>query len=349
MSSTSRNRCSENIRICAVVVPELKLSNIQRHIFGADFVKCPDYAALKDAPKAFNRVRMDRAYDVPVLAVVNGSVWQAVRQSVIATPIIRSEQANFVGNNFADEFACGGTSYALQYSRNDIAFALCSTNDWRFLIVVAFLFIPVPVFVFAADVGLIDLDNAAKLLLRLQHRGADFVAHGMGRLVRAKAHLSLNLQRRNSFLAGRHQVHDFEPLPQRLIRVLKNRARYVREAIALIFGARIALPLERHRANREHLGVFATWAANAIRPASRNQIPLAGIVVASREHGLKLGFRHLVNGLWALGCHGGDSVSIVTIVPFSVPVKPRIIAMIFPSAKTRTRRHTSRLRRRRTD
>ena len=65
------------------------------------------------------------AYDILVLA---GGETEACgklsRQSVITTPIIRSEQTNFVRNNFADELACGSTSYALQYSRNDIAFAL---------------------------------------------------------------------------------------------------------------------------------------------------------------------------------------------------------------------------------
>ena len=268
------------------------------------------------------------AYDILVLAVVNGSVRQAVRQSVITTPIIRSEQTNFVRNNFADELACGSTSYALQYSRNDIAFALRSANDWCFLIVIAFLFIPMPIFIFAADIGFIHFNNPTKLLLRLHHRGADFVAHAMRRLVRAKTHLTLNLKRADALLARGHQVHNLEPLPQWFVSVLKNRARYMREAIALIFGARIALPLERHRANREHFGVFAARATDAVRPASRNQIPPTGIFIASRKHGLKLGFRHLVDWLGALGCHGGDSVSTVTIVPFSVPVKPRIIAEI---------------------
>ena len=45
------------------------------------------------------------------------------------------------------------------------------------------------ILVFAADIGLINLDNAAKFLFRLDHRGADFVAHAVRGFVGAEAQL----------------------------------------------------------------------------------------------------------------------------------------------------------------
>ena len=98
------------------------------------------------------------------------------------------------------------------------------------------------IFVFAADVGFINLDNAAKL------RSGSIIAarilwHIQRGVVRAKAHLPLNLKRGNSLFAGRHQVHDLEPLAKRLVRVLKNRAGDHRKAIAVRWSALRALPM----------------------------------------------------------------------------------------------------------
>ena len=66
---TSLNRCSENVAIEAVVVSELKLRDVQRQIFLADLVEATDNSALEDAPKAFNRVRVNCADDVRPLVV----------------------------------------------------------------------------------------------------------------------------------------------------------------------------------------------------------------------------------------------------------------------------------------
>jgi hypothetical protein len=65
---TSTYCCAENVGIEPIVVAELKLGNVQRHIFGAHLVECADYAALEDRPEAFNRIRVDRTDNV-LLAV----------------------------------------------------------------------------------------------------------------------------------------------------------------------------------------------------------------------------------------------------------------------------------------
>lgn len=71
------NRRSENIVIEAVVIAELEFGNVERQIFAADFVEATDNAALEDAPKAFNRVRVDRADNV-TLATANDKNFHTV-------------------------------------------------------------------------------------------------------------------------------------------------------------------------------------------------------------------------------------------------------------------------------
>lgn len=70
-SSASTYRCAKNVSIHAVIIAELKLGNIQRHVFGADLVERADHASFEDRPKAFNRVRVNRADDVLMPSVVN--------------------------------------------------------------------------------------------------------------------------------------------------------------------------------------------------------------------------------------------------------------------------------------
>jgi len=62
-------RCSENVGIHAVVVPELELGNVRRHVFGAHLVEGTDDAALEDPPEAFDCVSVNHANHI-LLAVV---------------------------------------------------------------------------------------------------------------------------------------------------------------------------------------------------------------------------------------------------------------------------------------
>jgi hypothetical protein len=68
------NNGSENIGVHAVVVAELKFRDVQRKVLVAHLVERADYAALKDAPKTFNRVGVNRTNDVLAAMMVNGTV-----------------------------------------------------------------------------------------------------------------------------------------------------------------------------------------------------------------------------------------------------------------------------------
>src|SRR5258708_33060090 len=79
---TSLNRRSENVRVPSIIVAEFEFRNIERHVFGADFVEASDDPALEDRPEALNRVGVDCADDVLPDAVIN----RAMR--VIGKPVI---------------------------------------------------------------------------------------------------------------------------------------------------------------------------------------------------------------------------------------------------------------------
>src|ERR1700722_13888570 len=64
-------RRPEDIGVMAVVVPELKFSDVERQILLADFVVAANDPALEDAPKAFNRVGVHSADNVFTLGVLD--------------------------------------------------------------------------------------------------------------------------------------------------------------------------------------------------------------------------------------------------------------------------------------
>src|SRR5262249_18296039 len=78
---------------------------------------------------------------------------------------------------------------------------------------------------------------------------------------------------------------------ERFVGVLKDRSGDVGKPIALTGSADIALPLTRHRLDRENLIVVAARAMDALRPAASDQIIGAMILIWKRR--IKLGFRHL--------------------------------------------------------
>ena len=62
--AATTNRCAENVFVGAVIIPELKLRDVQRQIFTADFVEAADNTAFNQRPKTLNRIGVDRADDV---------------------------------------------------------------------------------------------------------------------------------------------------------------------------------------------------------------------------------------------------------------------------------------------
>jgi len=169
MTLAASNLRSENVRILAIVVAELKFRDVQRHIFGADLVEAPHDPAFEDGPETFNHVRVDRADNILMNAVVNGAVRIPIRsQIVIDAALIRREQTNLVRNGFSNECLGGLFGDVLQDASNNVALAADRTNDGRLTTHASNDAASTTMFVDAltADVGFVHLDNAAKLSLR---------------------------------------------------------------------------------------------------------------------------------------------------------------------------------------
>src|ERR1700733_4229952 len=91
-------RLTENVSIGAVIISELKLSNVQWHIFAADLVEAADNAAFEDAPEALNRVRMHRADDVLASGMMR-SLMRVLGQSAVNPAFVGCEQADLIGHD----------------------------------------------------------------------------------------------------------------------------------------------------------------------------------------------------------------------------------------------------------
>jgi hypothetical protein len=296
-------RAPKHVGVHAVVVPELKFRDVERHIFGAHLVERADHATLKDAPKAFNRVRVHRTDHVSVLTVVNRLVREAAQIIAVACPRVSRQQAHFVGHGLVHKIEHGLRGDTLKHARNHVAIALDCANDRRLVGSRAKLpLIPMAVFVFSTNPRLVHFHDATKFLLRRDQPGADFVAHGMGRLVATEAKHALNLKGAHSLLAGEHQMGDPIPVAERLLGILEDRPGKAREPIA-VWRTLSALPVKRLVARGViQVRIATARAMDALRPAARHKVLKASLVVPDRETGLELGRGHLRDWFRAL-CH----------------------------------------------
>jgi hypothetical protein len=116
--------CPKNISILAVIVSELELCNIERHIFAAHFVEGADRAALEDRPEAFNGLGMDCADDILTSRMVNSCVWVIPVEALVSGPLISAKQADFVGNGFADKRVKRGSLDVRDNTSDHVSLAL---------------------------------------------------------------------------------------------------------------------------------------------------------------------------------------------------------------------------------
>jgi hypothetical protein len=312
-ASAACYRFLKHIGVHAIVVAELKLRDVQRHIFCAHLVERADHAALEQRPKAFNRVRVNRADHVLLFVVLHGLA-RVFDQAIVNLVIVSRQQADFVGDDFAHEALRRFGVDVAENPSDHVALALYRANDRRLAgglragHAVVPLF-PVTVLVLAADKRFVNLDYAAKLFLRRDQCRADFVAHGMGRLVAAEAHHALDLERAHSLLARQHQMGDAEPVSEGLLGVLEDRPGQTREPIALR-RAFPALPVKRLVARGVvQVWVAATRAVDALRPAACDQVAKASLIVTDRKAVLELSRGHLRDWLRTI-CHGGYPLNL---------------------------------------
>jgi len=146
--------------------------------------------------------------------------------------------------------------------------------------------------VFAAHIGLIDLDDAYEFLkFAILQRRTDAMAHVPSRFVRSKAHIAVNLSGADTLPADEHEVCHPEPLAKVYIRVFEDRADKVRKAIGPALAAIWALPAIFHGLKRIGLAAIAARAAHATGPTVRDYVGVARFLI--RERCLELSDAHL--------------------------------------------------------
>jgi len=116
-----------------------------------------------------------------------------------------------------------------------------------------------------------------------------------GRAIITATNLAVNLKGAHAFLALRHQVDHLKPGVQRVVRILKNRSRADREAIAISTATVGVLthPMKGTHFQRVRLVMAAAQAPHTVRPPEILQKLLAGLLSREPLHQSGQGHRRL--------------------------------------------------------
>jgi len=237
-----RNQVSESIRVVAVIMPIAELIEIERQIVLADLVIGADHAALQEAPEAFDIIGMDVSANIFVLTVMHAVMRQA--EMLIGWRFVSYYQRYTILGERSNEAGLSPRFHVADDTRHDVAFALnsanhanlaeadalvgllqASTRTFGFALLGA-LFAPMAIAVLTANIGFVNLDNAAHGMHVTGHSRtpamADIPASPPIRTGIFAKDDAANLQRTHAFLGGQHEVADFEPNPQRYFSVHKD-------------------------------------------------------------------------------------------------------------------------------
>lgn len=306
-ASASCYGCSENIAVVAVIVPELKFRDVEMQILFADVVEGSNDTTLEDAPEALNRIGVDSADNIFFLGMIGRCMRKGLFEIAIARPLIGADQADFVRHGLTNENVKRCSADIRNDTGDNIALAANSADDDGLTRSGAaakpITLVGMPVLRFASNESLVYFYDAAEFCFWFYQRGADFVGHKPSGFDRTKPHVTAQLTSAHSLFSGQNKMRDLEPVPQGLVGVFENSSGQMGEPIA-VSGALFTLPMMA-RSERIDLIVATARAMDALRPAAGDQVADARILVADREHGVKLGRCELVNWLWVF--HGRSS------------------------------------------
>jgi hypothetical protein len=308
MTKSHASHClAENIGIAAVVVAELKFRDVERHVFLADLVERADDATFEDAPEALNRVCVNGTDNVLVGAVVDRDVGIFACEVTITACVIGAKQTDFVRHGFVHKSFERGNVDIIDHASNHVALTPYSADHDGFagrqpasaaIWIAVFPMLVVPL---AADECFVHFDDTTQLLDILDKRDADFVAHAPSGFVGTEAHVAHDLQCTHSLFAGEHQVGDAEPIAERLIRVLEDRAGDVGEPVAGLRRALVALPGPGAIRQLVRIDCTTARAVDTFGPAAPYEVSAASFLIG--KHPLEFRDAHLVHGLGVFARH----------------------------------------------
>src|SRR5574337_888837 len=302
------DRRAKDVRIPAVIVPELKLCDIPREVLAADFMERPDDTTLEDRPEAFNVVGVNVPMHVISIPVIDHPVRERLVKLPVAQVFIGRDQADPVRYRLTHKLIECVRGGVLNHPSDDVPFAL-DRPDYDFLArpacppeVSAPAFSPVLVLGFPPDKGFVNLNIADQFAESLFSQASAYpMAHTPGGAIGTHSDHAIHLEGTNALLADQHPVHDREPRFERVIRGLQDRRRQDRKTVTRAWSrAAIALPVPRASNKLRHLVVVTTRAANTMGPAVRHQVRFACVLI--RKPRLKFPNGHLMNR-WFSFCH----------------------------------------------
>lgn len=232
-----------------MIMAKLKFGQVERQIFSRDVVIGAHNAALQQAPKRFDVIRVHDAAHVLARFVID---------------------------------------HPMRIHTSDVLHCRFP-GIGRSATVILLPVFPMPIGLLAADVGFVNFDDAHQLLEAVVvHRRAEPMADepsGMCRRSLAKEHAP-NLESRNAFFALQHRVEHLEPRQERDVGILENRPDENGEAIrvGVLIGLVPALPMEGSRRALIDLVVAADRALWARRPSPQRQVSPAGRFVRESRH-----------------------------------------------------------------
>jgi hypothetical protein len=208
-SSASCYHRIEDVRVLPIVEAEGKFIQVQGQVLATDIVIRADHAALEQAPKRFDVVRVNVAAHVNAVAMPNNFV-RIIRDLTVGRVLIGREQCHFVRDRLFDEPIEGCSVCLFDHFTDHVALTTDSANDRNFLAGLTAspmaLFIPMAVLVLSADIGFIDFDLPKKLReVAILHRCPNALTHIPSRPVVAASDLAMDLERGNPLLALSHR------------------------------------------------------------------------------------------------------------------------------------------------
>ena len=293
--STATDCYVENVSIEPIIIAELEFRDVQRHILATDFVERTNDAAFD---KSFNRLCVNCADDILLFRVIDNSVWILVAKMFVTDPFVSAKKADLARYGFMYKRLKSGGADIFDYAGNDITLALHSADDRDFAGTNAASPATVPALVLmlilceSANKSFVDFYNATKLVNIFNQCRPDLMAHRPSCFIGAKAHSTFDLKGRDALLASQHHMDDTEPIAKRFICIFKYRPSNMGKSISI---GRTLLALPMPFAGRQIINsrIATTWAMNAFRPSSSNQISSASLLIG--EHSLELWHSELMD------------------------------------------------------
>jgi len=126
-SSASCQYRLEYVGIIAVVMAELKLSQVHRQIFLADVVICPDDTTFQKCPETLDIICVDLAAHVFASAVIDR--FMRTPKMAVALVIVGHDQRNFGIGDVANEAAQGASVGIANHPADHVPFPRDRADD----------------------------------------------------------------------------------------------------------------------------------------------------------------------------------------------------------------------------